>query len=442
MITDMKGKAIVTMLLAGLPWLAMAQSTDDLYYLPKKEAKKEVKTTVSPVHRTDVQPVTRSQSSETVVLRSPASTVVVKDVAGKVRDIDAYNRRYTSRDNRFSMQNDTLYVEEKPYSERGEWVNGFEGSQSDYEYAMRIVRFRSPRYAIPVSSPLYWDIVYGGAAFPSWEWNVFDDGFYAYVFPSSSNPLWWDWRFNWSLAGPSWGWRSSWYYRNWYAPYWSTAWYGGWYGGYWGGYWGGWHGYYPHYPHYVGWHGHGHGHYAPRYSYNSRRGDAGWPVRGTSGRTVGSFRSAETYRPSGQNGFTRQSYDRNGRSGGRVVTSRDNLNSVRPSGTAGTRNTGTYTRSPQVGQGESNYNRPSSTRSGSYRNSGAYQRLQGGSSAAPVRNSSEGTSRSTFNRENASPSRSSNSFGSFRSSGSSSGSSSRSVGTGSSSGGGGGARRR
>ena len=83
------------------------------------------------------------------------------------------------------MQNDTLYIEEKPYGERGEWVNGFEGSQDDYEYAMRIIRFRSPRYAIPVSSPLYWDVVYGGYA--SWDWNIYEDGLYAYVFPTSTN---------------------------------------------------------------------------------------------------------------------------------------------------------------------------------------------------------------------------------------------------------------
>lgn len=89
-------------------------------------------------------------------------------------------------------------------NERGEWVNGFEGSQDDYEYAMRIVRFRNPRYAIPVSSPLYWDVVYG---LPSWDWNVYDDGLYAYVFPTYTNRLWWDWRFNY-LYGP--GWSFSW----------------------------------------------------------------------------------------------------------------------------------------------------------------------------------------------------------------------------------------
>ena len=98
------------------------------------------------------------------------------------------------------MENDTLYIEEKPLNERGEWVNGFEGSQDDYEYAMRIVRFRNPRYAIPVSSPLYWDVVYG---LPSWDWNVYDDGLYAYVFPTYTNRLWWDWRWNYPY-GASW----------------------------------------------------------------------------------------------------------------------------------------------------------------------------------------------------------------------------------------------
>lgn len=149
--------------------------------------------------KAEVKSVPKQTSNNTTVYAAPGSTIVVKDVTGKTRDIDEYNRRYTSRDNTFSMQNDTLYIEEKPYGERGEWVNGFEGSQDDYEYAMRIIRFRSPRYAIPVSSPLYWDVVYGGYA--SWDWNIYEDGLYAYVFPTSTNPLWWDWRWNWGVAG-------------------------------------------------------------------------------------------------------------------------------------------------------------------------------------------------------------------------------------------------
>ena len=215
----MKSRICASLLIACLPWLAMAQSNDDLYFIPKKEKKTEQKA--------EVKSVPKQTSNNTTVYAAPGSTIVVKDVTGKTRDIDEYNRRYTSRDNTFSMQNDTLYIEEKPYGERGEWVNGFEGSQDDYEYAMRIIRFRSPRYAIPVSSPLYWDVVYGGYA--SWDWNIYEDGLYAYVFPTSTNPLWWDWRWNWGVAGPrwgfSWGWSSPWYYSSWYSPY--------WYGGYW-----------------------------------------------------------------------------------------------------------------------------------------------------------------------------------------------------------------
>ena len=198
----MKKSVLISLLMACLPFLVMAQSNDDLYFIPKKKTEKKVTSGIP------AKVVIEKEKKPTTVYAAPGSTVVVKDVKGNVRDVDEYNRRYTSRDNTFSMENDTLYIEEKPYNERGEWVNGFEGSQSDYEYAMRIIRFRNPRYAIPVSSPLYWDVVY---ALPSWEWNVFDDGYYAYVFPTYTNRLWWDWRFDYS-----WGWRSPWYYSSWY----------------------------------------------------------------------------------------------------------------------------------------------------------------------------------------------------------------------------------
>jgi hypothetical protein len=211
----MKKMLLLSLMALALPSMMMAQTEDDdLYYVPKKK--------VDNTHVVKkVQPV-----RETVVVTTPATAVttltpavVVKDVDGNVRDVDEYNRRYTSRENTFSVDNDTLYIEEKPLGEQGEWVNGFEGTQDDYEYAMRIVRFRNPRYAIPVSSPLYWDVVYG--AFPSWDWNVYDDGLYAYVFPTYTNRLWWDWR--WDSYGLGWGWRSPWYYSSWYGP------------GYWGG---------------------------------------------------------------------------------------------------------------------------------------------------------------------------------------------------------------
>ena len=146
----MKKIVLASLMMVCLPYWAMSQSVDDdLYFIPKKKAEKKEEV------KQEVKVVVPQKKNTTTVYAAPGSTVVVKDVKGKVRDVDEYNRRYTSRDNNFSMENDTLYIEEKPLNERGEWVNGFEGSQDDYEYAMRIVRFRNPRYAIPVSSPLY-----------------------------------------------------------------------------------------------------------------------------------------------------------------------------------------------------------------------------------------------------------------------------------------------
>ena len=340
----MKGRFLVSMLVACLPWLVMAQNSDDLYFIPKKN-KKEVKEKVGIVPR---------QVMNKTVNELPAGThLVVKDVKGNTRSVDEYNRRYTSRDNKFSFHNDTLLVEEKPYGERGEWVNGFEGSQSDYEYATRLIRFRNPRYAIPVSSPLYWDVVY--EAYPSYDWNVYDDGLYAYVFPTYTNRLWWDWRWSTGFYGPgwgfSWGWTSPWYYSGWYA----SSWYG-----YYGGYWGGWYGCYPSY----GWGG---SYYAgPRYHYNNRRAESGFSYRHeglasgrndriSSGRTIVSTR------------------DRNGRTGGRVVRSSSaidrssrNTNGVRGRGGVYSRPTQSTSRANRV------YTRPSSTRGNSINRGGSY----------------------------------------------------------------------
>lgn len=458
---SMKKFVFVSLLMTCLPFLATAQTNDDLYFIPKKKTEKKV------TSGTPAKVVIETDKTPTTVYTAPGSTVVVKDVSGEVRDVDEYNRRYTSRDNTFSMENDTLYIEEKPYNERGEWVNGFEGSQSDYEYAMRIVRFRNPRYAIPVSSPLYWEVVY---ALPSWEWNVYDDGFYAYAFPTYTNRLWWDWRFNYS-----WGWRSSWYYDSWYGP-----------GYYWGGHWGGWphhhhhhHHWAPahHHPHYAwggvgGYWGGGHGWngssarhpgiHAGRYT-NNYRGNAVAAGSSNSRRVAasGNRNSRDRY----VNGV-RQSDNRQGntvRKSGRVVTGKDGSASVRPQRSAvrgsnrtgvnnrettGVRSNNVYTR-PVQGK-SSSYDRRSSTRSTvNHTGTGStYQRKSGAAERGAYRsNSSSGRSdnnRSTYNSSRSS-SRSSYSSGSHSSSSRSSyssggGGSSRSSGGGGGSRGGGGRR--
>ena len=456
---SMKKFVFVSLLMTCLPFWMMAQSNDDLYFIPKKKTEKKVTSGIP------AKVVIEKDQAPTTVYASPGSTVVVKDVEGNVRDVDEYNRRYTSRDNTFSMENDTLYIEEKPYNERGEWVSGFEGSQSDYEYAMRIVRFRNPRYAIPVSSPLYWEVVY---TLPSWEWNVFDDGYYAYAFPTYTNPLWWNWRFNYS-----WGWRSSWYYSNWY--------YGGWY---------------PYYHHHHHWHPHyhHHHHHHPHYAWGGIGGywggSHGW--NGSSARRPGihAGRYTNNYRPNYASTTSssssrrvasstqrnsrdryvnevRQNNNRTGssvRQSGRVVTAKDGAASVRPQRSAirersntttvnnrrestGVRSSNVYTR-PVQGK-SSSYDRQSSTRS-TVNNTGSgssYQRKSGAAERGAYRSSSSSRSsnnRSTYSNgsSNRSSSRSSYSSGNSSSRSRSSyssggGSSSRSSGGGSRNGGGG-----
>ena len=129
-------KKIVYFLLFALclPIGLLAQSVDDdLYFVPSKD-KQEKKET--PVKKETKQQVTN-------IYTSPGTTVVVQDRKGKTRDVDEYNRRYDARDNEFVMDNDTLYIKEKSNPDLdGEWVTGeFDGTQEDYEYAERIIRF-------------------------------------------------------------------------------------------------------------------------------------------------------------------------------------------------------------------------------------------------------------------------------------------------------------
>ena len=435
----MKKSVLILLMMACLPFLAMAQSNDDLYFIPKKKTEKG----------TPAKVVIEKENAPTTVYASPGTTIVVKDAEGDLRDVDEYNRRYTSRDNSFTLQNDTLYVEEKPYDEQGEWVNGFDGSSSDYEYAMRIVRFRNPRYAIPVSSPLYWEVVY---ALPSWEWNVYHDGFYAYAFPTYTNRLWWDWRFDYS-----WGWRSPLYYSSWYSwgyPYHHHR----------------YHVHYPHHhhPHYA-WGGVG-GHWGSGYGWNgsSARNPGIHAGRYTSANKAGYASSQTSSRRTvnAGNRNRRDAYVGNGtvkedsrnrtsvrKSSGRVVTSQDNASSVRPQRSSvngrrtvtadkkeatNVRSNSSYTR-PAKGKGSS-YNRESSTRS-TVNNRGAgssYQRKgEAAEKNAYQKKSSErrSESRSSYESNRSSSSRGNYSSGSSHSRSSSQGSSSRSGGGGSRSGG-------
>ncbi|WP_294629352.1 hypothetical protein [uncultured Bacteroides sp.] len=304
-----------------LPIGLMAQSVDDdLYFVPSKN-KQEKKET--PVRKEPTKQVTN-------IYTSPGTTVVVKDRKGRTRDVDEYNRRYDALDNEFVMDNDTLYIKEKANPDLdGEWVTGeFNGTQEDYEYAERIIRFRNPRFAVSISSPLYWDMVYGPN---SWNWNVYTDGMYAYVFPTFSNPLWWDWRY----GSYNWGWNYGW---GWNRPYYAWGYYPGYWGGWHGGYWGHHHHHWP--THGWGWGG---GNYWANNSYTNRRSYAPGRYNSSISRRSDYSRSQvrrTTSVPSGSRVST-----------GRVVGSRSE--STRPG----------VTRSDASSTRRSTYTRPSSTRS-------------------------------------------------------------------------------
>ncbi|MCI1647036.1 MAG: hypothetical protein LKI39_06435 [Bacteroides sp.] len=362
----MKKIVFLSLFALCLPWSLSAQSIDDdLYYIPSKNQKEEKK---APEKK---QVVVKSNAPTTVYTSPGNTTVIIKDRKGNIRDVDEYNRRYTSKDNNFSMDNDTLYVEEKPVSDPdGEWVNGFDGSEDDYEYALRLIRFRNPRFAVSISSPLYWDIVYGSN---SWDWNVYTDGMYAYAFPTFTNRLWWDWRYN------SYGWGGYPYYG------WNNYGWGGWYNDWsfgWGGFYGGWGGYYHHHysPGYYGGGGYwGGSHWSSPGYYTNRRSFGSRPEnvrRVISNGTSGDMRRGLYTSRSMQNGQVRRG----------TTTVR------RVVGTRSTEERSGYERTDAASSRRTMYTRPSSTRNSSYTRNVESVR----SSASPSeRSSSSRTYRST-----------------------------------------------
>ena len=397
----MKKIVFLSLVALCLPWALAAQSVvDDLYYVPSKPEKAEKKDTQRPARETVVttptdEVVVRSNTPMDVQVGDRSTTVIVRDAKGRTRDVDEYNRRYEAGDYQFFTQNDTLYIDERPYDGLdGEWMGGeFNGSAADYEYATRIIRFRNPRYAISISSPIYFDVVYG---LNTWDWNVYTDGIYAYAFPTFSNPLWWDWRFNsfgwWGY--PYYGWHWGW--NSWYDPW------------YWGGSWGWHHPPYWHHPWHPapGWAYHnpyrwGNAHTARR-SYNVRGGAAG-AGRRPSVINGGSARRTSTVRRATTTGTNR-----------RVVGTRSS-SSVRRSSAAtrsgvssSTRRTTTYTRpsnSSTTNRGTATGVRRSSSSGTTVRRSTST--FNRGSSTSTQRSYQNSSSRAT--RSYSTPSRSSSS---------------------------------
>ena len=141
----MKRIALMALMMVGIICSASAQR-DDLYFVPKKK---------------------KAVAEEPVVASEPVAEEVPTAPA-KLRELDedAYNRRgsylteqgtavseFALSDEGFVViteEGDTLWMNTDTLrltrvTEGEGWVNGFDGSESDYEYARRIIRFRNPR---------------------------------------------------------------------------------------------------------------------------------------------------------------------------------------------------------------------------------------------------------------------------------------------------------
>ncbi|MEG0949624.1 MAG: hypothetical protein RSF78_09770, partial [Bacteroidales bacterium] len=213
----MKTRAITSLLtvFAGCT-LAFAQSKfiaeDDIYYQPNETNKVvEAKKATNPTRQT-AQPNESYRST-------PSSSAT--------RDVDEYNRRYSSEYEE-TEYTDTIgndpeveVIYENP--EQGYYLNGFSGNKSDYQYAERIRKFHNPKFTIHISDPAYTDIYFLNSS----DWNVYVDDSYAWVTPTWTNS--WYWNYMWapySYSSLSWRWNSwGWGWNSWgwggcYDPFW------------------------------------------------------------------------------------------------------------------------------------------------------------------------------------------------------------------------------
>lgn len=177
----MNSKFFLTIALVLSATLAVqAQDDDDLYFTPTKKSQK-----------------------------TSAARVTQKVYSDNGRDDDEYNRRYTGYAGAWQTggEADSIVADsmaaDMEYAQSSGSAYDLTDPENDYVYSRRILRFHSPRFGFAISSPYYWDLVYG--------WGVYDylyDPYYDYFY----DPFYW-----------SWGWGYGWAYRpwnTWYGPIW------------------------------------------------------------------------------------------------------------------------------------------------------------------------------------------------------------------------------
>ena len=216
----MKKPLIILLFLGAAPLFSLAQRSDIYITGDKVTGNDYMNQSATSISSSWEQ---TSAAEESYSIQSPVQSSMK-------RDIDEYNRRYSSSNQASEIaysddiyQNsavwvDTVYILE---NDAEAYAEGYSDASMDYEYALRMIRFRSPRLSSYISSPFYWDVVYGSSAYAlndyywdlnwyldPWGYNRYSNNYYIGS-PYMYSGIWYDPWYN--------PWYSSWY-NPWYGP--------------------------------------------------------------------------------------------------------------------------------------------------------------------------------------------------------------------------------
>lgn len=420
---------------------------DDLYYGGAR--KLNVASSANPesqVSATDIDNYNKRVDSYSAVRYASAAGDAYANDERDFSDIQNYYSAESeaatdgkNKKTRYLVQvNDTTFMEAKEAD--GVWIGGFNGSDSDQDYAERLIKFHGPMGGLTYFEPAFYRLQYDP------DWNIYMDSYgYAHIVPSWSNPYYSDYYYG--TAGWGWGWNWGWGHHGWHShfgfgwnwgygyygygyPYYAMGWYGYYDPWYYGGGWYGVHGYHHHHHHgYHAYHEQRHEHHSNTAvrtgSTNSRNN---MNTRNVAAQERYSRGSVSQYTAAENRDRSLRSYTRANNTNSRTgnVTTVNAASGTRGQATSGTRNVVSSNGNRTVVSSSDNSNR-------TVRSSGNSASASRGNSTSVSRGSGSSTNRvaggsasSSVSRQSGSGSRSSYSGGSSRSSSSYSGGSSRS----------------
>ena len=200
----MKLTSLMVMLLVGFSAAAQEEFFDDVYFSSSKKDKKE---------KTEEKVIQPKEDAERTTMTSTYSTSKRKSaVSDEERDVDEYNRRYTSVDVEEPYDEDSdgeILAEYNDDMDNEKTVasDSKKERRSDTEYTERIIRYHSPS-KITIAGADQVDL-------------YLSDGYYAYGYDTDYSNGSTNVSVNVNIGN---GWGG--YYDPWY-----SGWYGGWYGG-------------------------------------------------------------------------------------------------------------------------------------------------------------------------------------------------------------------